>query len=94
MPEKRSLGHHAGLVRGMARTLGVDLSSELVAGELPAQVWLDAVIRCSDCEATDACQHWLADPAAGDAASDAASAPDFCRNAGLMDALRSGPGEG
>lgn len=66
---------HAELVDRMAGTLGVDLTGEMLRGDLPPQDLRGIVLTCMGCREAEACEGWLAAHAAG---SDVA--PGYCRN--------------
>jgi hypothetical protein len=83
MADRMTISKHAALVNRMAETNGVDLTEKLDTGRLSSEDWCDAVIRCTRCGESDACQRWLADHAEG-----AAETPGYCRNADLLAALR------
>lgn len=80
----RTLDRHMGLMRGMARKTGADLTplGETEAGELALR---NALIRCTTCANPDACADWQDRTMDG-----AGTPPPFCRNARLMERLAGG----
>jgi hypothetical protein len=64
-----------GLMDQMAQKLGADLQG------LSPEVYRTAVLRCANCGQADACKGWL------DRHDNADSAPGYCRNKSLMEAL-------
>jgi hypothetical protein len=74
---------HFWLTRSMARMIGVNLSRAMAAGRLTPQGYAEMVSHCRCASSCDRCVEWLA------AQSGRAEAvPDFCVNAGRLNALR------
>jgi hypothetical protein len=73
---------HADLVDRMAGALGVDLTEEMLRGNLPPQDLRGLVLNCMGCREAKACEGWLAENAAG-----ADVAPGYCRNRERLQAL-------
>ena len=73
------LGEHLKLFDGMMDRTGVND----VAWNAPdaGRELRNAVLRCAACSETAACKDWL------DEAAEGAPAPDFCRNAHLLQRL-------
>ena len=70
-----------GLTRGMARLLGVSLSSAVVDGWLSRKELGQLVDRCEDCTQKAACILWIA------AAAGTPCPPVFCPNKTELEAL-------
>ena len=70
----------AGLFSAMARRTGANLAGS--SGSATESDLRQAVGRCLACSDEEACKSWLEDAPQG------AKAPDFCRNAQLMERLR------
>lgn len=70
-----------GYTRGMARVLGVNLTSAVVDGWLSREELADLVQRCEDCICTEKCTAWLARTVTAEAA------PAFCPNKAAIEAL-------
>lgn len=79
----KKMDHHLDLLGHMAETLGIDLNAAMRAGRLSPETYRAAALRCTGCDAPEACAHWQRDHRAG-----AAAAPDYCRNANLLAALK------
>lgn len=73
---------HFWLTRSMARTVRVNLSDALAAGELTPVHYAEMVTKCRRCPHASACQAWLAENAAG-----ACEVPAHCANADILNAL-------
>lgn len=83
--EIRHLGdpaRHFWLTRSVARTMGVNLSEAMAAGQLSAPGYAQMVNSCRKCRNTARCEAWLS---VGRGAP--ASAPDHCPNAGVLSRL-------
>jgi len=78
------IDRHALLVQKMAETVEADLGEALIAGRIRPEGLRAAVLRCTRCEAADACEDWLDDHAA----TGADVAPDYCLNRELLARLR------
>ena len=76
------LNLHAELMTRMAEAVHADLGEALIQGELSGEELRGAVLRCTTCEATDACAQWVETPVAD------AAVPGFCVNRDLMERLR------
>ena len=79
----RKLDRHADLVNRMASTVGADLETALLRGQLGGQELRSAVLRCVGCEGGADCPDWLAAHETG-----ATETPEYCRNRNLFAALR------
>ena len=85
MTDRAVIRHHADLMDRMAEATGVDLEEAMLQGRMDMDQLYDGVMRCAGCTEPGNCAHWLA------SRTDAAdTAPDYCRNAGLLDRLRTG----
>lgn len=71
-----------GLTRGMARSLGVNLTSAVVDGWLTRPELARLVDRCQTCEQKPACMKWLSVAAA------TPCVPVFCPNKEALEVLR------
>jgi hypothetical protein len=71
------------LTRGMARALGVNLSSALAAGALGRDGLEELVLRCAACGRQAECMPWL-----GQNAAHAETLPDYCALKAPLEALR------
>ncbi len=85
MTDVPSLKRHADLVERMSRAVGLDFEEEILRGNLQIDTLGDAVLRCSGCANTGACNHWLT---AQDSTVEAP--PDYCRNKDVFLALKNG----
>ena len=74
---------HTRLVLGMADRQGLDLEEMLLRAEMSEETFEAAVDRCLGCTQPDACKCLLENP------GPALNLPDYCRNGGLFDELRS-----
>ncbi len=83
MTENNTLRRHARLVDTMAETLGVDLEEQALRGNVSVDQISDAVLSCTACTQPDTCEHWLATRQGIEA-----TAPGYCRNADLLQALK------
>jgi hypothetical protein len=82
MPNQTKMRHHAGLFGRMSEVIGADLPAAVRSGQLTAADYEQAVVRCTGCSGTSSCEKWL------ETEPSAAEAPDYCRNADLLAALR------
>lgn len=71
------------LTQGMARALGVNLSSGVLEGWLKRSELDSMVLRCQLCGCRARCTQWLAVNGAG-----ATSLPDYCANKAELESLR------
>lgn len=85
MPNPHILKKHAELVDRMSTTLGLDLEEAMMKGQMQLDTLGDAVLRCTGCDRTDACGHWLEEQQAP-----AEQPPGYCRNTHLFDLLKDG----
>ncbi|MEL6958529.1 MAG: DUF6455 family protein [Pseudomonadota bacterium] len=69
---------HVLLVNGMAKAVGVDLSSASDDGALTQDAYADMVNRCRGCAAPGACETLLRSPDGTD------RTPSYCRNADIL----------
>lgn len=76
------IDRHAELMNRMAETVGTDLGDAVIRGEMSGEQYRSALLACTRCAHPAECEHFLVSHADG-----AAAAPDFCRNATLMDRL-------
>ena len=65
----------------MAETVGADLGDAVAKHRLSASDYRTAVIRCTTCDASDECRHWM------DSQAHAEGAPAYCRNRDLLERL-------
>jgi len=78
----KRLDDRAGLMNRMAETVGADIGDAIIDGRLDAIGVRSALIACAGCGSAEECVHWM------DAHPDGAQhAPDYCRNATLLDRL-------
>ncbi|HKL46880.1 MAG TPA: DUF6455 family protein [Roseovarius sp.] len=85
MPETATFRRHAALVDRMASTIGIDLEEKVMEGQLDFNGVSDAVLNCSGCCCTGACEIWL------DAFVGGADAPPpICRNREMFGRLKAG----
>jgi len=77
----KTVAHHAGLVERMAETVGAGLGDAIADHRLSASEYRTAVIRCTTCDASEECPHWM------DSHAHAEGAPAYCRNSDLLDRL-------
>ncbi|WP_417723334.1 DUF6455 family protein [Salipiger sp.] len=89
MPTTEDIKRHADLVDRMVTTLGIDLEDRMLAGALDFTRLENAVLGCTACTQSDACETWLAGTA-----SPAARPPGYCRNADLFAKLAKLPTDG
>lgn len=82
MKSREELKRHAGLLDGMARQVGADLETAVLAGCLTLGELADAVLRCADCPSPDHCAGLQQ---AGEAREEA---PGYCRNRSLLNDLK------
>lgn len=87
MQNRATLKRHAALVDRMAGTQGVDLEERMMAGVMHPDEVSDAVLACTGCAASDACEQWL-DRAEAKAGEPGEKTPDYCRNAALFSRLK------
>lgn len=78
------LEKHAELVERMAETLGVDLTEEQMTARMTPEDLHETVLRCTTCLEEGACQQFLT--LNHDRGAD--TAPSFCRNKALLEAMR------
>lgn len=83
MQNRDVLKHHADLMDRMATRAGVDLEEATMRGDMPMEEIADAVLRCTNCSAPEACAAMLAN---SEDPSD--RVPSYCRNKSLIDELR------
>ena len=76
------LDRHSSLVKRMARALGVDHGTTLLAGEIEPADFRLQVVRCTGCSDPDGCEQWL-DALEGPVSD----TPEFCRNRVALSAL-------
>ncbi|MEM9551985.1 MAG: DUF6455 family protein [Pseudomonadota bacterium] len=82
MQSRQVLKHHAELVDRMAQTVGVDLETAVMKGQLPPEEITDAVLRCTGCTNPEHCGQWLNE-------TEHADAPlGYCRNAEMLKRLQ------
>ena len=74
------IGERFDLMRRMADTLDVSVMGAVADGRLGAMDLRTAVLNCTACDHSGACESWLA--AHRDSGADAP--PPFCRNEDLM----------
>jgi hypothetical protein len=77
----KTVAHHAGLMERMAERVGADLGDAVAEHRLSASDYRTAVIRCTTCDASDECGHWM------DCHAHAEGAPAYCRNRDLLERL-------
>ncbi|UWQ89849.1 DUF6455 family protein [Aliisedimentitalea scapharcae] len=75
---------HSELMQSMANSIGVDMGKAVLRDELRFFPYRDLVFRCTRCTQVEACKGWVA---AQDGT--ATQTPDYCRNKGILDTLRS-----
>jgi len=81
---QKTLQAHDRLMSRMAETLGADLDEVAMRGDLPPELRLDMLKRCTGCSAPGACSKWL------DAHATADAPPSYCRNSDALSTLRRG----
>ena len=74
---------HFWLTRSVARSIDVNLSDAMNAGQIDPQGYVEMVTLCRQCRFVSQCEQWLAVNGAG-----AESAPDMCVNAVKLNALK------
>ncbi|WP_170758461.1 DUF6455 family protein [Ruegeria lacuscaerulensis] len=74
---------HFWLTRSVARCMNVSLSEAMAEDRLTADRYAELVTRCRASHCSTQCTIWLAAQQ-----SEARSAPDFCPNADLLNALK------
>jgi hypothetical protein len=77
------IARHSDLMNAMSRSAGVDLGSEVEAGQLVASRLRGAVLTCTQCRNVAECERYLA---AGPEAADAI--PDYCLNKAMIAGLK------
>ncbi|WP_407495378.1 DUF6455 family protein [Pseudooceanicola sp. MF1-13] len=75
------LAKHEALFRGMTDRLGVNVSDWVGAEGQNAGDYRTSVLSCTACKEAGACMKWQEDHDASK------TAPDFCRNKRMVDAL-------
>ncbi|CUH66078.1 hypothetical protein TG4357_02222 [Thalassovita gelatinovora] len=73
---------HFWLTRSVARSVGVNLSDAMNAGQLDPQGYVEMVTRCRQCRFVSQCEQWLAVTGAG-----ADRVPEMCVNEDKLNAL-------
>ena len=81
MTEKLNL--HAELMSRMAEAVHADLGEALIRGQLSGEQLRGAVMRCTTCDSTAACEHWV------ETHGETTTVPAFCANHDLMARLSS-----
>ncbi len=74
---------HFWLTRSVARCMNVSLSEAMAEGRLTADQYAELVTRCRASHCSGQCAIWLSEQQA-----EAQSAPEFCPNADLLNALK------
>lgn len=77
------LSRHFWLTRGMARTIGVNMSEALRDGKLSLAEYSHAIATCCACGQSARCIEWMSHQGAG-----AAALPEFCAVKPVIEALR------
>lgn len=79
----KTLRDHAALVDQMANALGVDLEEQVFRGNTEMDDISNAVLKCTGCTQTEACNHWLTSRTAT-----VMRTPAYCRNSEMFYALK------
>jgi len=74
---------HFWLTRSVARCMNVSLSEAMAEGRLSADRYAELVTRCRASHCSSQCAIWLSEQQ-----SEARTAPDFCANAHILNALK------
>ncbi|NVO54425.1 hypothetical protein HW561_01300 [Rhodobacteraceae bacterium B1Z28] len=80
---------HFWLTRSVARCLGVSLTEAMAEGQLSPEGYAELITRCRASHCCGQCEVWLATQQ-----DLAGSAPNFCANADILNALRRGSKSG
>jgi hypothetical protein len=70
------------LTQGIARTVGVNLTTEMAEGRLTMAEYADMMVQCSDCAHAETCVRWMAEGGHGDT-----DPPAYCLNHERIEAL-------
>lgn len=70
------------LTQGIARTVGVNLTTEMAEGRLTRAEYADMMVRCSACDNAETCVRWMAEGGRGDT-----DPPAYCLNHERIEAL-------
>lgn len=74
---------HFWLNRSVARCMNISLSEAMTEGRLTADRYAEMVTRCRASDCSGHCAIWLSEQQ-----SEARSAPEFCANADILNALK------
>ena len=77
----KTIAHHAGFMERMAETVGADLGDAIADHRLSAADNCTAAIRCTTCDASEECSHWM------DSHAHAEGPPAYCRNNDILEQL-------